>query len=219
MVTLIQTTPEKQICYLVGAGESYNMPFSPNPNDFVIAADGGLSYLKKYKIKVDLIIGDFDSLSEKLTADECTIVLPQEKDDTDMICAMREGFARGFKTFHIYGGAGGRLDHTLANIQLLADIAQKNCRGFLFDEDTIITAVHNSKIKFTAESKGTVSVFSHSDISTGVYENGLKYSLNDATLHNTYPVGISNEFIGTPSEISVQFGTLIIIYPQNVNAI
>ena len=54
-------------------------------------------------------------------------------------------------------------------------------------------------------------MFSLSDTSKGVSEEGLLYSLNDATLYNDNPLGVSNEFIGNPSKISVKDGCLLII--------
>lgn len=63
-------------------------------------------------------------------------------------------------------------------------------------------------------SNGYISVFSHSSVSVGVNEKGLKYALSDARLSNSYPLGVSNEFTGERSLISVKDGTLIIIYSK-----
>jgi len=206
------------ICYIFGAGDHYCPPPIPVSGDLVIAADGGLTYLEQHGLAPDLVIGDFDSytLPEAPSPDFKTVVLPKVKDDTDMVAALREGKNRGYRIFHIYGGTGGRLDHTLANIQCIADLAQKGCKGYLFDRDTVITAIHNDKITFTATAYGTVSVFAHTETCTGVYERGLKYPLTDATLKNTYPLGVSNEFTGVNSEIYVRSGTLIVIYPKDI---
>ena len=204
----------KMTCYIFGAGEYYGDPPALSDADFVIAADGGYDYLLRHGLRADLVIGDFDSLSEPPKHDNVR-VLPMEKDDTDMRAAIQTGLNYGCGIFHICGGTGGRLDHTLANIQCLAELAGRGARGFLHGRDTVITAIQNAKISFSRGNFGTISVFSHSDISLGVYENGLKYPLSDATLHNTYPLGISNEFCSAPASIEVRSGTLIIIYPKN----
>ena len=206
------------VCYLFGAGEYFTDSVTPKSTDFIIAVDGGYLWLKEHDIVPDLIVGDFDSMSNDISSQISQsnvdiITLPPEKDDTDMSAALNEGWKRGYRIFHIFGGTGGRLDHTFANIQLLADIAVRGGRCFLFDKDTVITAIHNTCIEFPAISSGTVSVFSHTDISAGVYEKGLKYPLTDATLRNTYPIGVSNEFVGVHSSISVRSGTLIVILP------
>ncbi|MFT3985472.1 MAG: thiamine diphosphokinase [Lachnospiraceae bacterium] len=209
----------ESICILFGAGEAYGQPKAPSPGDFVIAADGGLTYALGCGITPDLVVGDFDSLKTPPDNGLNTIQLPREKDDTDMVAALYEGWQRGFRVFHIYGGTGGRLDHTLANMQCVAELASRGGRGYLFDKDTVITAIWNCIIRFSADARGTISVFSHSETAFGVNERGLKYSLVDATLYNIRPLGISNEFTGEPSSISVREGTLVIIYPQNTQEI
>lgn len=203
-------------CYIFAAGEHFEPPSALGPQDFVIAADGGYAYAEQHGITPNLLVGDFDSLPMPPSGRADMVVLPREKDDTDMIAALQEGWQRGFRAFHIYGGTGGRLDHTLANIQCLADLAGRGARGYLYGKDTVITAIKNSGISFTSGCTGVVSVFAHSDIATGVSETGFKYPLTDTTLYNTYPLGISNEFTGTPSSIVVRTGTLIVIYPRVV---
>lgn len=204
-----------QICYIYGAGDHYGPPPKPKNGDFVIAADGGYSYLADHGLDPDLIVGDFDSLDSPPIGKK-TITLPEEKDDTDLAVALLLGLERGFNRFHIYGGTGGRLDHTHANIQCLAYLSRQGAQGYLFGEDSIITAIHNGSIHFSQEAEGLISVFAHSDVAYGVYENGLKYALTNATLYNTNPIGVSNEFIGLPSSVSVKDGTLIILYPKSV---
>ena len=203
----------KSICYIFGAGEYYLPPENPNSEDLVIAADGGYAYLKSIDITPDIVIGDFDSLGY-VPCEVKTIALPAEKDVTDTAAAIETGWSKGYRVFCIYGGTGGRIDHTLANIQCVADIAIKGGRAYLIDKDCIITAVHNGEINFKAMSNGYISVFSHSSVSVGVNEKGLKYALSDARLSNSYHLGVSNEFTGERSLISVKDGTLIIIYSK-----
>lgn len=208
--------PQQGLCYLIGAGEHHAPPPVPGAEDFVIAVDAGYRYAREIGLDVDLLLGDFDSLGEP-PAGERTITLPPEKDDTDMLAAIRAGWDRGYRAFHIYGGTGGRLDHTLANIQCVADLAISGGRGYLHDRDTVLTAIRDGEICFPADSTGIVSVFSHSDVSEGVYETGLKYALENATLTNRYPVGISNECTGRAAAVSVRSGTLIVMYPGHID--
>lgn len=203
---------KNNICYIFGAGEHFGPPPLPNPGDFVIAADGGYEYLALNGVRADLAVGDFDSLGAPPRGAN-TIALPREKDDTDMAAALRAGLERGWREFRIYGGTGGRFDHTLANVQCLAELASQGARGFLFGRDTAVTVIRDGSVSFPAGCAGTVSVFAHSDVAEGVFEDGLKYPLRDATLYNTRPLGVSNEFTGAPAFISVRTGTLIIITP------
>lgn len=201
------------ICYVVGAGENYGLDFVPGPEDFVIAADAGLRYLEQSGISADLVIGDFDTLQYKPHRPR-VIALSREKDDTDMRAAVWEGIREGYDVFHIYAGTGGRIDHTIANLQLLAELSQNGKQGFLFGRDYIITAVTDGKIEFPKKDSGYISVFAHSEKAEGVWLKGLKYKLENAVLTNTFPLGVSNEFIGVKSSISVERGTLLIVSPR-----
>lgn len=201
------------ICYIVGAGENYGLDFTPSADDFVIAADAGILCLEQIGITADLVIGDFDSL-DYIPSHPNTIALKTEKDETDMFAAVREGIKAGYCDFHIYCGTGGRIDHTIANLQVLAYLSQNRMQGFLFDRDNVITAITDREMTFEAIPSGYISVFSYTEKSEGVYLQGLKYELDNAMLTNTFPLGVSNEFIGRESSISVGRGTLLIIFPK-----
>ena len=204
------------ICYIVGAGENYGLDFTPTSTDYVIAADAGLRNLEHCGITADLVIGDFDSLNN-IPSHPNTKILSPEKDDTDMLAAVREGIKAGYSVFHIYCGLGGRIDHTIANLQVLAYLAENGMRGFLFDKNNVITAITNQRMVFGMIPSGYISVFSYTEKSEGVYLHGLKYELSNATLTNTFPLGVSNEFIGKESFILVSSGTLIIVFPSIAN--
>ena len=204
---------KERICYVVGAGENFGLDFHPATGDLIIAADAGLRYLEEQGIRADLVIGDFDTL-KYIPGHSNTIALNAEKDDTDTLAAVREGIRAGYTSFHIYCGTGGRIDHTMANLQVLAYLSVNNMRAFLFDNGTVITAITNGSLCFGKIPCGYVFVFSCSEKAEGVTLCGLKYELNNATLTNTFPVGVSNEFIGRESSISVSSGTLFIVFPK-----
>lgn len=204
-------------CVVFGAGEYYsNLPELPS-NALVIAADGGLNHAREMGINVDFVIGDFDSLVGEIPQSGDVVRLPAQKDDPDLLSALKVGWNRGAREFHIIGALGGRIDHTIANIQLLALIAQHGGIGFLYGNGFIVTAMRDGRLDFQAWSAGVgrmVSVFSHDDQSHGVTERGLKYELTDATLANTVVRGLSNEFCdNTPASIDVSDGTLIVTFP------
>lgn len=201
----------EKICYIYGAMPLTSKPIIPREKDIIIAADKGYETLKKIGIRPTIAVGDFDSLNFVPTDTEI-ILHPVEKDDTDMALAVNEGVKRDFDTFVIYGGMGGRPDHTYANMQLASDMAKKGLKVFFLGGGYTITAICNSEILFDEKAKGNISVFSVTDKSTGVYEEGLKYSLSDAVLTNTVPLGVSNEFTGTESRVSVKDGILLVMF-------
>lgn len=203
---------------MVGAGDCYQPILLPTDKDYIIAVDGGYDTLRIQGIKPDVIIGDFDSVQSMVT-EQNVIQLKPEKDDTDMLYSVNYGAKLGYTTFYIYGGTGGnRISHTMANIQLLAHNPSLRC--FLFDREEVTFLLANEKVSFLEECEGYLSVLSLSDKSIGVWEKGLKYELEDATLTNNYPLGVSNEFVGKRSFISIKDGKLLIsIEKRNLNKI
>ncbi|NEG90106.1 thiamine diphosphokinase [Bifidobacterium aerophilum] len=208
----------EQTCVIFAAGEYYGDPIDVPDGSFVIAADGGLDHTRALGVRADVVIGDFDSLHGiRPTDTEHTIALPSEKDDPDLLSALKVGWSHGCRTFHIYGALGGRIDHTISGIQLMTLLAHHGGIGFLHGDGTVVTAICDGALSFPAADLAPgrmVSVFSHSDVSRGVNEPGLKYELTDGTLSNDVVQGVSNEFRpGVPAEINVHDGTLIVTFP------
>lgn len=112
-------------CYIVGAGDFTPRGFAPVPGDLVLAADGGYRALYSLGYTPDLLLGDFDSLGDlPLPPDLPVLRFPARKDDTDTGLALRHGLDRGYRDFALYGCAGGRVDHLLANLQSMARISR-----------------------------------------------------------------------------------------------
>jgi len=196
------------ICYIACALDC-KIDFTPDKSDYVIGADKGYLNLINNGIEPNVVIGDFDSYTDKIEC-ENIIKYPVKKDFTDSALAAQHAISKGYDKIIVYGAIGGHLDHTLANIALLADLTKKGINIAFVDGEEIIFALHNSKVVFSEQSKGRISVLSFDDESQGVYEKGLLYELENATLKNSIPLGVSNEFIGKQAEISVKQGTLLI---------
>ena len=182
------------------------------PDDYIIAADGGLVHTEGLGIVPSLILGDFDSLGY---TPEGSTVFPVEKDDTDAMLAVKKGLELGCKEFLLYGSLDGpRLDHTVANFQVLQYLADHGATGTLVGKTQIVTLVKDRSITLPARDNGIVSVFCMGANATGVTIRGLKYTLENGTLTPGFPLGVSNHFIGTAAEISVKNGSLLIIYDR-----
>ncbi|MDY3906092.1 MAG: thiamine diphosphokinase [Lawsonibacter sp.] len=201
-----------RICYVVGAMSlSLALRPFPAPGDYVIAADRGYDSLMAYGVTPDLVVGDFDSLGYTPNHPNVTR-LPAEKDDTDMVYALRKGLELGYRRFVLLGGVGGRLEHTLGNLQLLDWLTTQGAVGFLAGEKTVATALRNGSITFPASMSGYLSVFCNSGTAEGVTLSNLKYPLDRYTMTGTFPVGVSNEFLNAEATVSVERGSLILIW-------
>jgi thiamine pyrophosphokinase len=200
-------------CIIAGAG--YCDVNDIKEDGYVIAADGGIDYLMKVGIKPNLVIGDFDSASSRYSEYGFeTKTFPVEKDDTDMMLAIKEGLERGYRDFVIYGGMGGRFDHTFANLQCLYYLINHGAKGRLVGQKgSFVTMIKDGSINFSAREyqKGRkISVFAFDGIAYGVTEKGLKYTIENATINTDFPIGVSNEFIGVDAYIKVDDGILMI---------
>lgn len=207
-------------CVIVGAGDLTVSEIPVREEDYVIAADGGYSYCKLFEIVPDLILGDLDSVGEA-EAEELAeiakidpgrvIVLPAEKDETDMLAAIHAGLEAGCREFHIYAGQGGRLEHTIANIQCLIYLKECGAVGYMIDGTGMILVAQNETVSFKPQTEGFLSLFSMGDKAEGVTIRNMKYLLDKAVVTNSFPIGISNEFIGEQASITVEHGTLAIL--------
>ena len=181
-------------------------------DDYILAADGGLLHTQALGLTPNGIIGDFDSLGY---IPEGSTVFPVEKDDTDAMLAIKKGLELGYRAFLLYGSLDGpRLDHTVANFQALQHLADRGATGYLIGKDYIVTCVKEASIGFSDTAAGIVSVFCMGQDAEGVTIKGLQYPLEKGVLTAGFPLGVSNHFVGKSAEISVEKGSLLILYDR-----
>ena len=199
-------------CIVFCAAEFDRLACPIEPEDYVIAADGGLQHTQALGIEPQEILGDFDSLGY---IPQDARVFPVEKDDTDAMLAARRGLALGFRELLYYGSLDGkRLDHTVANYQTLQYLADHGARGYLVGQDFLVTVVKEGRIFFPEGTEGLISVFCLGADALGVSLRGLYYPLEGGTLTAGFPLGVSNHFTGAPAEISVEAGSLLVMWER-----
>ncbi|WP_307980412.1 thiamine diphosphokinase [uncultured Senegalimassilia sp.] len=205
-------------CALVGATYFNEQDFTTRYNegffDFVIAVDGGFAPLDRLGVAPDMAVGDFDSLGYVPRAKRVSRH-PVNKDASDMELALQRAANYHHSDIYIYGGIGGRLDHTLANLQLFAAYSERGFYVTGIADGFAIRCVTGPDVFTLPDNveKGTVSVFAANDRAEGVIERGLEYSLDDEPLTNRTSLGLSNELIGEEATIAVESGTLYVFYP------
>lgn len=204
----------KTRCVIIGGGDFSIDILKENINvdsDYIICADSGYDYAVKADITPDLLIGDFDSI-KAIPDNVKMITLPVEKDVTDTVAAFNEGVKQGFTSFVLFGGTGGRFEHTFANISLMASASKQNISFEIIDDNHVFRAITNSTVKIRRRENQQVSVFAYGDKAIGVTEKGFHYSLQNYTLDPfDGALGTSNDIIEDFGAISVEDGTLIII--------
>lgn len=211
---------KSETCILLCAGDLNLSQIEAAQQDYVIAVDGGILYADFLGLEPQLIVGDFDSIDEKgvqLLAGiegehpEKVVRLKTQKDDTDTLAALKEGLKRGYRKFRLYAAMGGRLEHTIANLQTLLYLKEQGAQGYLMDAECMVFLIQEEEISFQQEMEGYLSLFAMNGKAEGVTIRGMKYLLQDAVLTESFPVGISNEFTKEQAVVSVHKGTLLAI--------
>lgn len=199
-------------CIIFCAGGFDRLAQSIGPEDVLIAADGGLRHTQSLGLTPDIILGDFDSLGHIPAGAE---VHPVEKDETDAILAIQKGLSLGCDTFYLYGSLDGpRLDHTIANLQSLVYLARRGAVGYLIGERQIIRSLQGETLEFPAGFRGILSLFCLGGDARGVSLRGTKYVLEKGTLTAGFPLGVSNQFTGKQAAVSVEEGTLLLLWDR-----
>jgi thiamine pyrophosphokinase len=186
--------------------------------DWIVAADGGAGRALGWGLTPDLVIGDMDSLSDQDRAQlaelGCRFIEhPRAKDETDLELALRHAARSGAEEIVILGALGGRLDHTLSNVLLLAlpDLAGIGVR--LVDGLGVAMLVRSGETVTLGGSRGdSVSLLPLGGDVYGVTTRGLAWALDGETLVFGFSQGVSNEMVSLTAEIEVGEGTLLVVH-------
>lgn len=202
----------QRICAIFAGGPEDGLPCLPVPEGaFCICADSGLRLAERLGIVPDLVLGDFDSLGA-VPHHLPYRVAPVEKDDTDTMLAARTALEMGFRDVRIYGAFGGRLDHTVANLQTLLFLHTQGASGMLIGERDYAAVQGSSSVRYVPRREGySLSLFSMTPQCTGICERGVQYPLENAVLTHDFPLGVSNRILAEEAEIRCGEGTLLVV--------
>ncbi|MBO9130203.1 thiamine diphosphokinase [Bacillus sp. 165] len=181
------------------------------------AADRGVFRLLKQGIVPEAAFGDYDSVTEeelnwmKEQTSELHIV-PKEKDQTDLELALNWAIKERPKLIRIFGATGGRLDHALANIQMLIKGLNSNIDIHLIDYKNKISLKNPGIYEVQQEQDFPyLSFLPVTDIVTGINLNGFKYPLINKTLHWGSTLCVSNELNEEKGTFSFETGILMVV--------
>ena len=200
-------------CVIIGGApvkDYERMRTALREGDFCIYCDCGLRHMQPLGTPPDLIVGDFDSYTAPLP-DAPVITLPREKDDTDTVYAVKEALRRGFDEFVLLGAAGGRLDHTLANVSLLVMLDRLGKKAVLMDDVSDMRIVSREEACIEAGCR-FFSLLCVDGPARHVTIEGAKFPLKDAEIHCDYQYGVSNEVLpGRTARVRVGEGVLLLM--------
>lgn len=208
-------------CVIICAGEPCRLDTLPGfeEGDYVICADGGLDFALEQKLPIHLVVGDFDSSrhTERQAREQGLPVyrVASEKDDTDTMLAIKLGLSKGYREFALLCALGGRLDHTLANLCALAFLREQGATGWLYGKNEQVTLLENETLEIPksrfGEPPAKLSVFAYTEECRGVTLENVKYPLQDYTLTQRFPLGVSNELAKDCARVTVGVGQLLVM--------
>lgn len=210
-----------QVIVLTG-GDPASASLAPQlPGDaYVIAADSGLQNAAALDLHVDLVVGDFDSVEPSVLRDAerlgATVERhPEAKDRTDLALALDVALTHAPADVTVVGGAGGRLDHLLANVLLLASPTYAPLRIRALMGPAVFHVVRD-EVSFDGDLGEHVTLLPAHGAATDVRTEGLLYPLDGETLDAGSTRGVSNELTGGPARVRLGTGTLLVIRPGSL---
>ena len=189
--------------------------------DLLIAADGGALPLLRAGIVPHVAIGDMDSidvvgLAELEARGVALRRFAREKDETDLELALLYAAAAGADSIDILGALGGRWDHTLANVALLALPELHGLGARLLADGQTLYLVREAAV-LEGQRGDTVSLLPLSGDAHGVTTRGLQYPLDDATLSYERARGVSNVLLDPPGHVSLREGLLLVVQHAGIS--
>ncbi len=191
-----------------GAGRA-----GPTAVGLVVAADAGADTAERLGLRLDLAVGDFDSIApdglDRLRAAGVPVeVAPTAKDESDTELAIRAALARGADALTIVGGLGGRPDHLLANVGLLALPELAGLSVVLLDDRTRVSLVRGPGSRDLSGRVGDlVSLLPLGSGVDGVATSGLAWTLDDEPLPIGPARGLSNVRAERTARVSAPDGS------------
>lgn len=200
-VLLIASAPEREYAYVKELAQRA---------DCIVCADGGVRHARACGLHPDLVIGDFDSGT--LPADCEVIRLRPEKDDSDLMCCVKEVIRRGADTIWIACASGGRIDHFLSNLSLLEYLDRRGIRALFFDSRNRVRFHGGGTQRLTADpAYRYVGIIPLDAELHGVTLRGLKYPLTGAALDRAAVISISNEAVSPEYRITIEDGRALVV--------
>jgi thiamine pyrophosphokinase len=186
--------------------------------DLIIAADGGAYHCQALGLTPDVLIGDLDSITKEVRENLSRlgtqlILYPRDKDETDLELALRFAVDHNAEEILLLGILGGRLDQTLANLLLLSRPEWQPARLMVADgPDFALLIRPGSPLTLRAQTGDIVSLIPLTRTVTGVSTEGLRWSLQDATLEFGSTLGISNETTQEIARVEIKTGQLLAVH-------
>jgi thiamine pyrophosphokinase len=179
--------------------------------DLVVAADSGYNNAQKLGAKIDLLVGDFDSI-EKIPDDVGEIFrVPAEKNETDTQLAVELALGRGADEIIIVGSTSGRFDHAASLLAILEDLWDKRIPAIVVNGHNRVRFLRNSGVIILRSRYKYFSIVALDEKVKGVSIEGAKYPLKNKEILRREQFAISNEIVKNCALITVKKGAVYVV--------
>jgi thiamine pyrophosphokinase len=181
----------------------------------VVAADGGARHAAPLGLPLHQVIGDFDSLSasdiDELEAAGVTVTrFPTNKDATDTELAVLAALDAGATEITLLCTWGGRSDHAIGTLALLAHPRCGAASVVILDERTRTQLVRAGAALTLRGAVGRIISITPWGGDATVSATGVRWTLDSALLVAGSTRGISNVATATESIITVHNGAVLV---------
>ena len=181
--------------------------------DMAIAADMGFDNARDLGIHVDLLVGDLDSASPGAVHQAQAVERhPVDKDETDLELALAAALNAGMESVTVIGTIGGRVDHALGNLLVVAADRWADLRIHLRIDGTRAWVVRD-RVEVHGTVDDLVSLLAVGGQATGVTTTGLAWPLSNGVLEPGAGLGLSNRLAGPTATVEVGTGVVIVLMP------
>lgn len=219
-----------KVLIITGGNIDQDFAFSflkKNKYEEIIAVDGGLAFADQAGLNISHLVGDFDTIDSEILKkfiyrkDICVHQFNPEKDYTDTDIAIKLALKlfekqEGDKELHILGGTGSRLDHVLANLQMLKKTMEAGIEGVILDKNNQIRMIQGTYILKKQELFGKyVSLIPATPVVKGITLEGFKYPLDKAETSFGESLCVSNELVEAEGKICIEEGIVWVILSRD----
>jgi len=182
--------------------------------DLVIAADKGIDNARSLGIQVDLLVGDLDSASLAARSTARAVERhPIDKDETDLELALSAALAAGMGSVTVVGTIGGRVDHVIGNMLVVAADRWADLRIDLRIDGARAWVVRD-RVEVSGTVENLISLLAVGGQATGVTTTGLAWALTDGVLEPGVGLSLSNRMAASTATVAVGSGVVIALMPD-----
>ncbi len=188
----------------------------PAQGDIVICADSGYKNALKMGVKIDALVGDFDSLGDIPQGDFEIVRVPAVKDSTDTQLAVDIALDKGADEIVIVASTSGRADHALSLMAILEKLYEKKIHAILVNGQNRMRFLRDSGVILVRSQYKYFSVITLDKVAKKVSIDGAKYPLSGVNIERAHQFAVSNEIVKNAALINVKKGSVYVIESRDI---